>query len=315
MRAAYIGRLLGSQGSAKPTVLGDTQMRAFVSYLTAAILFVAVPALINRAEADLLRLKSGGKVRCLSISKDGDMVNCEGAAGNLSFQEAMVEEIIHDNDAGNAALSNPVAEAKTYGPGSQEELVEAVSKGDVDAVKKLLDEGADIDGSYKWEPVTIEIPAGVAPIVPVVKVSALSGTPSGVTPLMVAARTGNAALVRLLLERGANPNVRGKINDMGRSSALFEAVNFGAVDSGGEECVRLILASHPDNESLETAFAHIATSEYRIKTYIELFLEHGISERCREQALMQARNEGKENLFYLLQAAYLKHDKSIQRKE
>jgi|GEM_PF-4065800 len=280
-------------------------MRAFVSCLTAVLLFVAGPALTDTAEAVLIRLKNGGKIRCMSISIEGGMVDCESMSGRSSYPETIIEEIVRDDDAGYAGTRfAPVVEATTYGEGKQRDLIEAVSEGDVNAVEKLLGEGADIDGAYQWEPVKLELPPGAhGPIG--VPVSALSGTPSGVTPLMLAARVGNPIMVQFLLERGANPNVRKKADDMGRSSALFAS-------AGNAESVRLILARQPDYASIETTFVHLATNEYLVKTCVDIFLEHGISDRCREMAIIQARKDGNETIVQLLQAAYFKHDASTR---
>jgi ankyrin repeat protein len=61
-----------------------------------------------------------------------------------------------------------------------EALSEAVRKGDAVAVRKLLDEGADVNTKYRYDR----------------------------TPLSFAADRGHVAVVKLLLERGANVNAQ-----------------------------------------------------------------------------------------------------------
>jgi hypothetical protein len=281
-------------------------MRAIVWGLTAVTFFIAGTTLTDRAAADLLRLKSGGEVRCTTISKGGSMVNCACASGSLSFPETMIQDIVRDDIAGYAAapVSPSASQAQVYGPGTREEaLVEAVGRWDVQAVKKLLEAGADINGLYYKDPPRIQI----APDFRsgrsgnTAHPSSLStGGVSGHTPLMLAAWRGNAAMVQLLLEKGANPNVRSTLDDQGRSTALYKAVM-----GSNQEVVRLILSRNPDAESLETAFEAIVHGS-NLKAYLDIFLEHGISAECRHRVLAWAK-EKSQSRAPILEAAYLKH--------
>jgi ankyrin repeat protein len=188
-------------------------------------------------------------------------------------------------------------------------LVRAVAGGDVDAVSKLIEAGADINGLYYWSP-RIEAPPGLhgaAVYVP----SSPDSAHSGNTPLMLAAGRGNAIMVHLLLEKGANPNLRRSLDDKGRSSALCKAV----AGHSNQEALKLILSRHPDTESVETAFASIADNKYTLMSYIDIFLKHGISVQCRQQVLMKVKKGGNKHIAYLLEEAYQKHDKTTQKKE
>lgn len=86
-----------------------------------------------------------------------------------------------------------------------EQLLSAAAKGNVEAVKALLDKGADVNAK----------------------------SPYGVTPLWLSARRGHTAVVKLLLERGADPNARENVN---RSTPLGWAAWKGHV-----EVVKLLL--------------------------------------------------------------------------
>ena len=98
-------------------------------------------------------------------------------------------------------------------------LYEAATRGDVDAVRRLLDGGAEADAPNEYEN----------------------------TPLMEAASHGRTEIVRMLLEAGADPR---RLNSL--------ALDF-AVRLGNADCVRLLLAagadpdrSDPDEDEDET---------------------------------------------------------------
>ena len=84
------------------------------------------------------------------------------------------------------AAADQSPEARQYAPGPEatanDELLAATASGDVEAVTALLDQGVDINAEFGWR--------------------------RGVTPLYVAADRAKVALVKLLLERGADPSVQ-----------------------------------------------------------------------------------------------------------
>ena len=86
-------------------------------------------------------------------------------------------------------------------------LHEAAEKGDVQEVKRLLERGEDVDVRTTRErtPPDETKPAFL---------SALESTldSSGSTPLHVAASNGHAEVVALLLENGADPNAKNRID-------------------------------------------------------------------------------------------------------
>lgn len=104
----------------------------------------------------------------------------------------------------------------------QGRLVEAIAAGDIDTVNAILDAGLDVDAPILFH-------NGTAPLRFAVKDERLGGDSGNMvalaqsvfssrayptaagemfgTPLMLAARTGNLKIAKILLERGANPNI------------------------------------------------------------------------------------------------------------
>lgn len=93
-----------------------------------------------------------------------------------------------------------------YGDELGDELLAATRKGDIAAVKALLDKGADVNAK----------------------------SPYGSTPLFFAADRGHTEIAKLLLDRGANPNVK---------DTFYNETALGWAGSKGRiEIVRLLLA-------------------------------------------------------------------------
>jgi ankyrin repeat protein len=111
-----------------------------------------------------------------------------------------------------------------------EELVSVAGKGDLAKVRKLLDQG--IDANYE------------------------SAARNGVTALHEAARTSNAALVQLLLSKGADIDHQDNFRRTPLMLAVLASVRK-PYDSDAEETVAQLLAAGPDvritNKDGETA--------------------------------------------------------------
>jgi hypothetical protein len=147
------------------------------------------------------------------------------------------------------ALSQaPAADAGARPPSPIEEaLLEAVRKGDLAGVRSALDGGAAVDARFRYDR----------------------------TPLSFAADRGEDAIVRLLLERGADPNARDTFYKMsaldlalhkghvGVARALIEKGATGSeqalgagVSQGNVELVKLALAqAKPTADELSAALA------------------------------------------------------------
>jgi ankyrin repeat protein len=94
-----------------------------------------------------------------------------------------------------------------------EKLLEASKKGDVEKVKKLLKEGADVNAKDKYDMTPLHSAARNGHI-EVVKLLIEKGAyvnandKNGWTPLHFAAFSGHIEVVMLLLEHGADPNIK-----------------------------------------------------------------------------------------------------------
>jgi ankyrin repeat protein len=104
--------------------------------------------------------------------------------------------------ANNGNLTTSKAEVNVYAKFYSTPLCVAISKGEVDVVKKFIEYGADINE-----------------------------TTNGLTPLMYAARYNQVEIIKLLLEKGANI----KAKDERGNTALNHAEN-----SNANEAVELL---------------------------------------------------------------------------
>jgi ankyrin repeat protein len=104
-------------------------------------------------------------------------------------------------------------------------LMAAAGTGDLDAVKCLLDHGAD----------------------------AKAKTPTGFTALIAAALSGNARIVELLLDRGANPNALCTLE-----RGILQTPAGVAASMGHAECLRLLMAAGADVNVQGGPFNHCA---------------------------------------------------------
>jgi ankyrin repeat protein len=103
------------------------------------------------------------------------------------------------------------ATALMQNPALNEEMLAAARKGDIDAVKSLLEKGASLEATSRY----------------------------GQTPLFFAARNGHEELVKFLLAKGANPNV----SDTFYKISLISA----AADKGNTGVVKLLLEAGSDS--------------------------------------------------------------------
>lgn len=122
-----------------------------------------------------------------------------------------------------------------FGPAEKDEWIRVTINGDAAELRKLLDSGMNANSktaqgttalmlaSRDLEKVKLLIEHGA-------DVNARAA--SGLTPIMVASRyRGNAAVVRLLLQKGARPNAEKGIEVRYDASALFLAVMAGDVET------------------------------------------------------------------------------------
>ncbi len=152
-------------------------------------------------------------------------------------------------------------------------MCDAAGKGDVDEVRRLLDAGANVDGTDY----------------------------AGMTALQNAALTVEPEVVRLLLERGADPEITAGDGD----TALLTAVAGGwnrftsAQEEGAAEMIRAIVDAgaklDAQNEKGETAL--ILAAEVGDQTTFDLLVERGanaaIKNKSGETAISIAREKSR----------------------
>jgi cytochrome c len=115
------------------------------------------------------------------------------------------------------------------------ELHDAASAGDLEAIKRLLADGVDVDQKGIASPLFLAAREGRVEAVALLiengaEVDFLSRWG---TPLHIAARRGHLEVVRLLLDRGADPTIQGGEN---QTTPLHEAA-----EKGSAEIARLLI--------------------------------------------------------------------------
>ncbi|MBC8141841.1 MAG: ankyrin repeat domain-containing protein [Armatimonadetes bacterium] len=157
-------------------------------------------------------------------------------------------------------------------------LPDAAARGAVSEVRRLLDEGVPVDtrkANTGWTALISAVRSGKTDVVKLLlergaKPDLASAT--GYTPLMAATQTRNAPLIRLLLLRGANAN---KSTPQGLTPLMVAAGN--KADSRTEaadlESVKLLLRGGADPERLHKSGATaLAVAEAGGKTQVAAYL-------------------------------------------
>ncbi len=117
--------------------------------------------------------------------------------------------------------------------------------GDAKKVRLLLDQGAEVNKASALGRTPLLVAAGTYGSLETVKLLLQKGAEvnamdsGGFTPLNVAARMDNAAVAKLLIEKGASLSARSSIGQVG--TALM-----GAAQNGNLELARLLVAQHAD---------------------------------------------------------------------
>jgi len=186
-------------------------------------------------------------------------------------------------------------------------LVEACSDGDVSAVRRLLDEGRSVhETTEEGESLlSLACSAGYYELAQVLLAMRANVEDRGVkgdcTPLMEAASAGNADIVRLLLEHGADVNAQ---SSSGNTPLMY------ACAGGHEEVVTLLLEANANvedhNENGHTPLMEAASAGH--VGVAKILLSHGAginthSNEFKESALTLACYKGHlEMVRFLLEA-------------
>jgi ankyrin repeat protein len=149
-------------------------------------------------------------------------------------------------------------------------LWEAARKGDAPAVKKLLDEGVDVNTKFRY----------------------------GATALSYACDRGNLEVVKILLERGADVNVKDKF--YGATPLTWAASPATARTPQHPEIVKLLL-EHGAQGKESALLAAVSESD---AATTKVVLEHGgLSPAVLTDALESARKDGHQDFVALLEQA------------
>jgi hypothetical protein len=144
------------------------------------------------------------------------------------------------------------------------ELLEASEKGDVEKVKKLLKEGADLNAKnwFGWTPLHLAAYNGHIEVVKLLieKGANVNARNNGDTPLHLAAENGHIEVVKLLIEKGANVNAKGSSG----WTPLHEAANDGHI-----EVVRLLL-EHGAEPNIKDVWGKTAIDLAREEGYFDI---------------------------------------------
>lgn len=131
--------------------------------------------------------------------------------------------------------------APRYADGLEAKLMDAVARRDAAAVRMLLNEGASPNARDYWQdsPLLVAVRLDDPELVQILlDAGALIDVKGrGYTPLGLAARNNNLAILRLLLRAGA---------DLDRKSDDGDFPLHGAVRAGHADAVKLLLSARPD---------------------------------------------------------------------
>ncbi|CAG4916218.1 ankyrin repeat domain-containing protein [Paraburkholderia gardini] len=117
------------------------------------------------------------------------------------------------DQVGQALVDNPKTNVEIVDKAGENAMMLAALNGDMDFVKLLIAKGAEVN-KKGWAPLHYAAANGNDAIVTLLlKYSAYvdAGSPNGTTPLMMAARGGHVSTAKLLLDAGADINVKNQI--------------------------------------------------------------------------------------------------------
>jgi ankyrin repeat protein len=205
------------------------------------------------------------------------------------------------------ALSFSHPAAGQAGPNSMDDqLIQAATSNDLDAVRQALDKGAHIDAKTMdedgWTALISSIYRGNNEVVKLLlKRGANTEVPAndGTTALIKAAIRGDAEIAKLLLEKGAHLEARNNLGD----TALMMAARYGSA-----EVVNLLLAKGASVEATDskgsTALMMAAISDINPVPVVKLLLKKGANVAAQDKngdtALKLATTAGNAEVVKLL---------------
>ncbi|MEJ8837339.1 ankyrin repeat domain-containing protein [Ramlibacter sp. AN1133] len=144
--------------------------------------------------------------------------------------------------AAEALIAWPKTQVEWRSPKDESPLMLAALKGHKEIVRKLIARDADVNKTG-WTPLHYAATGGHVEIIQILLDEYAyidAESPNKSTPLMMAAKYGTPAAVKLLLEAGADPNLR---NELGLSAIEF--AQQGNRRDSAEMIAAAIRAAHP----------------------------------------------------------------------
>jgi len=144
--------------------------------------------------------------------------------------------------AATALIAWPRTQVEWRSPKDESPLMMAALKGQTDIVRKLVARDADVNKTG-WTPLHYAATGGHVQIIQILLDDYAyidAESPNKSTPLMMAAKYGTPAAVKLLLEAGADPRLR---NELGLSAIDF--AQQGSRRDSAEMIAAAIRAAHP----------------------------------------------------------------------
>ncbi|MES2184281.1 MAG: ankyrin repeat domain-containing protein [Pseudomonadota bacterium] len=200
--------------------LSRLRRRACVAAALSAAFVVAGCAYAGTTEDFFVAIKRDDASAVGSLLKRGLDPNTKDANGQpgliLAIKEPSPRVI-------ETLLAWPATKAEVRNPQDESPLMMAAIKGQLDLVKALIAKDADVNKTG-WAPLHYAVSTGAPVQLDIVRVlldnSAYidAESPNKTTPLMMAARYGSEAAVKLLFDEGADPTLR---NQQGLSAGDF----------------------------------------------------------------------------------------------
>lgn len=265
------------------------------------LIFLVLPVML---EADEVILKSGRTIKTEMAWEDEERVYCQISGGTISFPKKDVKKIIQNKNleqeyplspSGRYILPSntepPSNLPKVHGSGSEvEDLVKATEKGDITAVKRLLKNGADVNGCYEGARVTVGYQNNAR----------LVSKGWSDTPLMVAASRGDTSIVRLLLQYGADVNLRHASSRGLLSHGKGKSVLYLSVISNHKETLKALLNANPHPALVSDALC--AATRNNLTEIVRIILDYGVDDIAKKKALEETGGGKTESVKLLEQS-------------